>query len=610
MSTTIPTLADRIAGQRVASIAREVQRAGLPILATNALLTWLVGRHDLWVPALAWWATMEAVQQARRRAVRDMPHHDVGSAQDDLRRLVHWSAGVGVVRAVIVAIAFWGGDAETEILVTMVVLGLAAGAVATCGGEPRVMLAWGLPALGAVIAGWAAKATWEGVLIAVLTAYLLRVLAGYVRELGAQGEALLSYAIRLEQERDRVRAANVALERAGEALRAERDRVTEASAAKTRVLASVSHDLRQPLFALSLNASALGDVVRRIDDPYLERIESGMRRSLVQCRGLLDQLVDFSRLEAGQVDVRRQAIELGPFVAAVAPPFEAAARDAGLAWRLDTGVARAAAWTDPVLLERIVGNLVGNAIKFTSRGEVGVRVLPADAPAGRARLLVYDTGCGIPRAEHERVFEEFYQLDNPSRDRARGLGLGLSIVRRLAQLLDIDVALDSDIGRGCRFTLSLPPMGGPSVGAPSGAAVPDASDGDGASVLVIDDDPALLDDMTTLLAGRGWAVHTTRDVAQALRMLRDGVRPDVVVTDFRLAAGVTGADAVRAVRQAMAVEVPALIVTGDTAPDRIVDAVATGLPVLHKPLDGDELAHALRQAVLERTPKPAGDISG
>ncbi|WP_119290060.1 sensor histidine kinase [Azohydromonas sediminis] len=606
----LPTLADRVARQRVASIARQLQLTRLPILVADALLTWLVGRHDLWVPALAWWATMEAVQQARRRAVRDMPHHDVGSAQDDLRRLVYWSAGVGVVRAVIVAIAFWGGDAETEILVTMVVLGLAAGAVATCGGEPRVMLAWGLPALGAVIAGWAAKATWEGVLIAVLTAYLLRVLAGYVRELGAQGEALLSYASKLEQERDRIRAANEALERAGEALRAERDRVTEASAAKSRVLASVSHDLRQPLFALSLNVSALGDVVRRVDDPYVERIESGMRRSLVQCRGLLDQLVDFSRLEAGHVDVRRQAVELGPLLAAIAPPFQAAAREAGLGWRLDTGGAPVEAWTDPVLLERIVGNLIGNAIKFTPRGEVGVQILPTGAPAERARLVVFDTGRGIPRAEHERVFEEFYQLDNPSRDRARGLGLGLSIVRRLAQLLDIDVLLDSDVGRGCRFTLALPTASAPSQGPPAGAVAAVAIDGAGASVLVIDDDPALLDDMTTLLAGRGWTVHTARDTTEALAVLRDRVRPDVVVTDFRLAAGVTGADAVRAVREAMGFAVPALIITGDTAPDRIVDVVATGLPVMHKPLDGDELVLALRQAVLEQMPKPAGDISG
>lgn len=576
----------------------ELGRSRWQMVATDLLLAVLIGIDVSIGSAVLWFVGMGTLQWLRWQAVRAPD----GGAEvaTFMHAMTRWWALLGWARAGVVALVFLYGGTNSQVVVTMIMIGLAAGSVATSGGEVRLMRAWSYPALGSLIVGWAAQLDWLGITLAVLTLALMRLLIGYVELGGKQGRQLIDYAMELEQERDRVHDANVALERVGEELRAERDRAAEANAAKTRVLASVSHDLRQPLFALSLNASALGDLLDRIDEPYLRRIDAGLKRGLDQCRALLDQLVDFSRLESGSVDIRWRVIELGPFLQALAVPYESAARAAGLGWRLDPGAVPALVWSDALLLERLIGNLLQNAVKFTTAGTVGLRVLPA-ASAGRVRLEVFDTGPGIPQAEQQRVFEEFYQLDNPSRDRARGLGLGLSIVRRLAVLLGIGLQLESRQGAGCIFRLDLPL----STGAAVPAAVPErrslrADGGAPRIVLAVDDEPDLLADLSTLLGGRGYTVWCAADADEARALVQQrlpGQAPDLVLADFRLRHGRTGMDAVQAVRQAAGRELPALIITGDTAPQRIAEAVATGLRVLHKPLDGDELVAAIQQAL-------------
>jgi CheY-like chemotaxis protein len=252
------------------------------------------------------------------------------------------------------------------------------------------------------------------------------------------------------------------------------------------------------------------------------------------------------------------------------------------------------AWTDPLLLDRLIGNLLQNAVKFTDAGRVGLRAF--DAAGSRVGIEVFDTGPGIPLDQQQRVFEEFYQLDNPSRDRARGIGLGLSIVRRLAELLDIELELRSAPGKGCLFSLKLPISSSvvarsPAVGPAHAPRV--ALNGKHAPiVLVVDDEPALLADMETMLGGRGYRVLVAANAAEACAKAAQQ-SPDVVLADFRLRNGETGLDAVRAVRRQLGRDVPALIVTGDTAPHRIAEAMASGLRVLHKPLDGRVLTHEI-----------------
>ena len=574
------------------------------MLATDLLLGALIAVEVSLASAALWFAGIEVLQFFRRKVVLQASADPHADAKVFMRSMLRWWALLGWARAAVVAIAFVYGESNLQVIVTMVIIGLAAGSVATSGGEVRLMRAWSAPALGSLVLAWAAQFDWQGVTLAVLIFGLGRLLVGYVELGGKQGRQLIDYAAELELERDRVREANVALERAGAQLRAERDRAAEANAAKTRVLASVSHDLRQPLFALSLNASALGDLLERLDDPYLARIEHGLKRSLVQCRALLDQLVDFSRLESGSVDIRWQAVELGPLLLLMAPQYQSTAQAAGLSWRLEPGALPVRVWTDPLLLERLLGNLLQNAVKFSREGEVGMRV-HATPDAERVQLEVFDSGPGIPVAEQQRVFEEFYQLDNPSRDRARGLGLGLSIVQRLSTLLGVGLRLESAEGQGCRFMLDLPVSRTPRAAAPDNDVLrPGSVAAQAGVVLAIDDEPDLLNDLCTLLGGRGYTVVTAEDADEACARAVE-MAPDIVLADFRLRNDCTGLAAIQAVRRALGRDVPAMIITGDTAPHRIAEASASGLRVLHKPLDGCALAQALLETLDEaREPQP------
>jgi CheY-like chemotaxis protein len=249
------------------------------------------------------------------------------------------------------------------------------------------------------------------------------------------------------------------------------------------------------------------------------------------------------------------------------------------------------AWvrTDAVLLERLIRNLLDNAVKYTDSGRIEVRVEPR---GGDYVLVIADSGRGIPEGEQERVFEEFYQLENPERDRAKGLGLGLAIVKRLTGLLQIRMEMSSALGRGTRFHLVLP-------GAHKGTEHPaDASAGRAPlalHVLVVDDEPAIRLGMKTLLEGMGCRATLADGTIEALAAAR-AVRPDLVVADLRLRGADNGIEAVRAVRS-LYPRVPALLISGDIASDRLLEAQQAGIALLHKPVPVETLKRAIAEAV-------------
>jgi CheY-like chemotaxis protein/anti-sigma regulatory factor (Ser/Thr protein kinase) len=246
-----------------------------------------------------------------------------------------------------------------------------------------------------------------------------------------------------------------------------------------------------------------------------------------------------------------------------------------------------------------VRNLVDNAFKYTAAGSV---TLSAELRARMAHITVRDTGMGIPEAERERVFEEFYQIGNPERDRVQGLGLGLAIVQRIAQLLGLELTLESEPGRGSTFDVTLPPAAerraSPRAPAARDAAAPPALDG--ARILVIDDESDVRAGMRTLLEQLGCRVAVCSGYADAERLLAEDGLEDVhvIVSDFRLRAHENGIDTVRRLRERLG-DVPALLVSGDTAPERLREAQSSGLPLLHKPVSADKLTEAIL-AVLHR----------
>jgi two-component system, sensor histidine kinase len=581
-------LRDRVARQQLRNACGEVSRAWwvMPLIEGVVAGVLYADSTRPWL-AVVWLLALQGVQIIRRRTIKRMIAQPPASPHVALAGISRQWAVLGAFRAAALVIAATTGSALTHLLVTTITVGLASGAIATSGGASGVMRPWNYVVFGTMATSWALQFTWLGVVVSILAVYLATLLNGYMRRLGEQGVELIRATLNLEHERDLLTQANHAVTTMAEQLRAERDRVSEMSEVKTRFLASASHDLRQPLYAMSLNTSVLSDAAQRLRDPQLDRIESGLKRALQQSRELLDQLLDISRLESGTVKVQIEPVDVGQLLQSMQPQYRAMAQEKGLQWQLECRGHLLAA-TDAALLERLVGNVLHNAVKFTETGMVGVRVDATTADA--VRIEVHDSGRGIAERDHERVFEEFYQVDNPSRDRGKGIGLGLSIVRRLAELLDAGVALESGPGQGTRVSVRLPVSALRPRTPP--ATTPLQRGAHARRVLVIDDESTLLDDLRLLLEGRGWNVHTASRIDEALAEVSASWAPDVILADYRLAGDDTGLDAIRALHERIG-DVPALIVTGDTAPSRIAEATEAGHPVLHKPIDGDELDGAL-----------------
>jgi two-component system, sensor histidine kinase len=365
----------------------------------------------------------------------------------------------------------------------------------------------------------------------------------------------------------------------------------EASVAKSRFLAAASHDLRQPMHAFGLYLGALG----ALNLPAQARVLSG---KLYQCmhsmEDLFRALLDVSQLDAGAVHPRLDVFAIATVLERLRVEFEPQAQDKGL----DLRVAPCSAWVrgDSALTERILRNLLSNAVRYTERGRilVGCRRGPQ-----RLRLAVYDTGVGIALADQRRVFEEFLQLGNPQRDRSRGLGLGLSIVERLARLLALPLRLRSTPGRGSVFSVELP-LAEPA--ARSIVPAQSAREADhslaGRTVVVVDDEQPILDATRSLLEAWGCTVVTAASGAEALAcMSREPRPPDLLICDYRLGEGMNGEQVVQALRDEFNQEFPAILVTGDTAPQRLQELEASGLPVLHKPLEAQTLRQALLRAL-------------
>jgi signal transduction histidine kinase/ActR/RegA family two-component response regulator len=356
----------------------------------------------------------------------------------------------------------------------------------------------------------------------------------------------------------------------------------EANRGKTVFLASASHDLRQPLHAMGLFLSALGRT--SLDD--LQRRLLTHAQSAAHATGeMLNTLMDFSKVDAGVIKPQMQPFALQPLFRKLEREMAPLAEEKGLAFRMrDTTLVLHA---DPALVEMVLRNLVLNAIRYTERGAV---LLACRRRGARASVEVWDTGIGIPADQHTAIFREFHQLGNPERDRRKGLGLGLAIVEGLARAMSVDVSLRSTPGRGTVFRLALPISTTPwqaSVSPPS-----DEPDLGGLRVLLVDDDETVRLAMCDLLASWGCECVAVASGDEAVAALSQ-FEPDVLLADHRLRSHRTGLQAIDAVRGRLGRVIPAAIITGDTAPERLQEAHDSGLPLLHKPVSADRLQATL-----------------
>ena len=363
---------------------------------------------------------------------------------------------------------------------------------------------------------------------------------------------------------------------------------TRANFAKSRFMAAASHDLRQPLCALRLYTATLQMLG---NNDRQEEIAKNIDISVVALEELFDSLLDISKLDAGTLQVQKESFHLTAILDRIVVDFSAVAAEKNI--QLDINAEKNAekivVRSDPQLLERLLRNLVSNAVRYTDQGGVHVRTVNVDKDHA-VRIEVCDTGCGISTADQTQIFDEFVQLNNPARDRSKGIGLGLSIVKRLSDLMEISVNVKSTPGQGSVFSLTVP-LGDTAKVNPV-QAKPNLPERNlrNLFVLVVDDEIAIQNAISSVLGKWGCTVVSAGSADEAFEALVEFDKPpDVAIVDLRLRSGEDGLDVIDALQSAFDEPVPGLILTGDIGAERLKEVQVSQHPIMHKPCDVDKL---------------------
>ena len=463
---------------------------------------------------------------------------------------------------------------------------VAGAGIAVAVSSKRMLAAYSSLVLIGAATGWSMAHPGKAAVVIALTAVYWLFLIG----VSADSERLLRRSIDIRRQRDEALGQ---LERRNQEMQEVAARAERAALTRARVLAAVSHDLRQPLHALSAYSAVL------LANPSAQTLQEAGHNidSLVRALGeILGELFDLSRLATGGYRLQHEPFALDRSVAGVCAEFAAAAAAKGLA--LNWEVAPVELIGDASAIGRIVRNLLDNAIKYTERGEVRVTLAQA---AGEAILEVCDTGRGIAADEHQRIFEEFYQIEGAGEDHPQGVGLGLSIVKHLCELMRARIELCSGLGAGTRFTVTLP---GARAGIGAAAVLRSIEGGReswrGARAYVVDDDPAVRTSMQVLLTLWGFEAHCAGSAAEAGELIAQRGRPNLLLIDQRLPHAQDGA-AVAARACAAHGEFPVLIITGENEESALRTAREHRYAVLQKPVPFDTL-YAAVSAALQRSP--------
>ena len=481
-------------------------------------------------------------------------------------------------------------------------LGLVAASAAVWGAGPPLFLTRDFATGGTLTGIWLAAAGLSAPLVAaarpaiylwLLPAVLPLLFAlawhgsGESLVLAALGSGFLLVLLRLALEQNDSLAAGLAARFQNEdlvqRLQAQVELAARASQEKTRFLASAVHDLRQPLHALGLFCAALD---QRLHDIPERPLVKNMMASIEALESSFGAMLDISRLDAGIVHAEPQTFPVRDVFRRLYQQFggDAEARDISLRFR----AARRVVVSDPQLLERVLSNLVQNALRYTRQGGV---LVAARRRGADVALEVWDTGVGIAPEMLELIFEEFYQIDNPERDRTRGLGMGLAIVRRLCNLLSHPLQVRSRPGRGTLFRVVVPAgdLRDRAQPALEAETLPPRTDVR-VTILLIDDERAIRDATSELLRPLRVDVLAAATIAEAVELVRRASVPiDMILSDWRLRGAETGVQAVREVRKLCGASTPAVLITGDTSADVLTQAHQNGLVILHKPLQPREL---------------------
>ena len=571
-------------------IEREVMRAGVERLYENALaaaaggfvcalVLWLVFHQHLHAGIVLVWAVLIHVAQSLRLGVVLAFKHTRARRREPAVWLHRYRATLLAVSAAwgLAPLLFLpGGDLAYAALLALVLLGMAVTGISGIAPDRTSVFLWLLPlALPVPVAlVWRAGGDTSYLAIAALAVVFVAVNLKFVL---AQNH-MLSTALRAQFD-------NAALVRR---LNHQVELTEQASLDKSRFLAAASHDLRQPLHALSFFGSTLEKrMVHSVDQPLI----FNMMRSIEALDRSFNAILDVSKLDAQAVEPRAQAFPLRDLFRRLQMSFGGQAEAAGLQLRFKPGgkIVR----SDPQLLERALANLIHNALTYCREGGV---VVVARNWRGGINVEVWDTGIGIPEAELPKIFAEFYQVANPERDRNKGLGIGLAIVSRLTLLLGHRLTVQSRVGRGSLFRIwikgsDLEDISEFTVGSET---VPTRID-DTCTILFLDDEEAIRTSVSEQLRHWGYTVLAAATMDEARRaVLNHESTIDIIISDLRLRGGEDGIHAIAQIRELCGFTVPAVLVTGDTAPAQVQRIHESGHIVLFKPVPPKELYNVLK----------------
>jgi len=541
--------------------SRSVKITALPVLTVIGAITLVlyleVDSTYIWL----WMAQALLVQIPRILLARRIADSTKSTVEHRMKLAILLAAigGISIFSVVLFAPQM---SLEARTLISIILMGTVAASLTTCHGFKPIYLAFVVPLFLAIIILWLVEGVGDVRLSYKVVMLLLALQIGSLF-LGLVTRVHATFCEGL-----------VAQERSEAALYTEK----MANSAKTRFLAAASHDLRQPLHTMSMFSAALA--IRPLDEQS-KSIANKMNEAMKNLADELDSLLDISKLDAGIVPVERVSMDLSSLVSRVASLFKPRTDQKNLQLHIKIQE-QLFVHSDAKLIERLLRNILDNAVKYTEKGSVTCELYNHD---GFAIISVADTGPGIDIADHEHIWEEFYQVNNESRQRQQGLGLGLSVVSRLANLLDIRVRLVPQVGAGSRFEIAIPAYYQESSVDSTEALFPDKVDTENFKnrhVLVVDDDERIQQGSESLLNAMGMKVSFASDTSGAIEKYKTETI-DVVLMDLRLADGDDGFDAIKKLK-ALNDEVAVIVMSGDTAPDQLKTAESIDCGWLVKPV--------------------------
>ncbi len=611
-SSTVPVLtppaqADRnreILHEQIVSVYREYPSGVIPSLLGGSLLViimWQQLPHSL---LLLWLGMQYTVTLVRgyfymrfMRAIPDVDHIDPWR-----KGFIVGAAAVGALWGSIAFLMYTPDSLIYQWVMLTSLFAVCAGGVSVMGYYLPAFYAFAIPLVTPIIARQLLIEGTIHLVVAAICALFLVSFLGFAR----RHNRLITDSFRMRYEKNDLIAelkqqslaaetASIEAERAKQEAERAKEEAELANRAKSQFLATASHDLRQPLQAIALFSEALRE---RIYYPEVRSIVDNINASVDALQTLFNELLDISRLEAGVVDAVPIHFRANQLLDKLRTDYTPSAREKDL--RLRVVPSEFVLFTDPMLLERVVRNFVSNAVRYTNEG--GAVVVGCRRQRdGKIRIEVRDNGVGIPQDEQQKIFEEFYQVENPERDRRKGFGLGLAIARGIENIINCKIGLRSAPARGSTFSIAVPR--GTHAASPKAVVSnikKQVKSLRGAFIVVLDDDHTVREAMQMLLTDWGCQVIAEATVEEAASRIRDAGRfPALIIADYRLRGGMNGIQAIDHIRALTKQSLPAVLVTGDTGAERLREVRESGITLLHKPVVVSQLSDTLSRLITQ-----------